>query len=640
MADAEIKVKVKAYDEGFAAGVAEVRKETDKLRARLEKANEGSMTFGKALGNLKSLAGGLLPAIAGVTTAIEGFKRTINATQTTADDFERATTGMQAGVEHFFQTLADGDWSNFLEGLQLAINKGRELYDVMDTLGDMNWAFGMDNPKLKKEINDLKVALRSDDLSLEEKERLEKELNKKVEEYAAKMEAVANESIKGYRATMSAATGMPFDEQADELYRESQMHIPTANSKIIDRIVELEKKLKESGGLSQNIMYSPTVGMISDRTGTEAYKKSAKNAESYRKELERLRAEYPKHALAAKYIDKIKDEERDKALDLWKSGYNGLLDASNMRVQMIRPRTYLKGLQNKSVGKSVPSARELTAVELWEQLPEAERQALTAQKPAVIPITPVLARTPEIIAGLEKEIDQLTTELTSAADAESRRRIKAKIAQKQSDIKEMRGGITVQGTIPIPKLPDPKEGLNDILSANLQLVDSFSSLGAAIGAMSGESDNAITAITQWVGTLLSSVGTAIPAIEALAAVHRDKANAQAADAATGAGSAVASTPIVGPIMAVSAIAGVIAAMASIPKFATGGVVRGASHTGDKILARLNAGELVLNTAQQTRLGHIIDRADGNTIGGQVEFKIRGEELVGVLNKHGRRTSRT
>ncbi len=79
-------------------------------------------------------------------------------------------------------------------------------------------------------------------------------------------------------------------------------------------------------------------------------------------------------------------------------------------------------------------------------------------------------------------------------------------------------------------------------------------------------------------------------------------------------SSVASIPFVGPALAVAAIvavmAAVIAAIASAKGFTNGGVVGGHSYSGDKLWARLNSGEVVLNQKQSANL---LDQLDRDTI---------------------------
>lgn len=83
------------------------------------------------------------------------------------------------------------------------------------------------------------------------------------------------------------------------------------------------------------------------------------------------------------------------------------------------------------------------------------------------------------------------------------------------------------------------------------------------------------------------------------------------------------------------LATVATTISTLKGFAEGGIIEGASHTGDKVFARVNAGEMVLNKRQQSNLFNLLD---GNGIGhgansGKVEFVIKGSTLKGVLNNY-------
>ena len=648
MANAEIKVKIKAYDEGFAAGMQSMRKETERLKAQLSKTNQSSQGFGATLGSLKGAFGTLGAVIGGGTVAMEAFKRTMEGTQSTSDTFASVTEGLSAGVDHFFQTLADGDWSNFLDGLSTSIEMGRQLYDTLDTLGDMQWAFGIKHAGMRNEYQKLQLKVRDESIPLEERKQAMAEFERMTDEFERDNKRMADKNMEAFAQQMSKATGLQLNSKSIELYRWTQEHEgapKTRDQKIVQTLIDIEDQIKQvrAKGTVTVTTSSPTVGgMITTQTLT---KEAQAKIDELNRKAERIGQRFPDHYNAYKTIEKLRDGERDKAKLFFAQSEALKGEADSYRVSLIRLKSRLSKEGKQRGGSAVTSKGDVQApvmsADFAKEISEEGRRLIEARKPTVLPIRPVLAQTPEIIRGLEQDIERLQDQLSNADTADKRRAIKTKIAQKQEDISEMKTGYEIKGLPELPKVEMPKDGLSDVLDANMQLVDSFGSLGSAIAAMAGESDNAIVSITQWVGTLLSSIGTAIPAITTLTALHKAKATAQAEDAVTGAGASVANIPVVGAIMAVSAIAGVIAAMANMPKFATGGVVRGASHTGDKILARLNAGELVLNTAQQTRLGQIIDRADaGGGAGGRVEFKIRGEELVGVLSKHGRRTSRT
>ena len=104
--------------------------------------------------------------------------------------------------------------------------------------------------------------------------------------------------------------------------------------------------------------------------------------------------------------------------------------------------------------------------------------------------------------------------------------------------------------------------------------------------------------------------------------------------------AAASVPYPANLAAIASTAGALAAaFAAVPKFASGGYVKGNSTHGDKVLARLNSGELVLNKGQQATLFNLLNGKGGLGGNGNVEFKIKGTELVGVLNNYSKKISK-
>lgn len=91
----------------------------------------------------------------------------------------------------------------------------------------------------------------------------------------------------------------------------------------------------------------------------------------------------------------------------------------------------------------------------------------------------------------------------------------------------------------------------------------------------------------------------------------------------------------------AAMAGAEASAAALGAFANGGIVGGGSYHGDKILTTaLNSGEMVLNKTQQSNLFRLLDGnvpTAGNS--GQVEFKLRGQELVGLIKNYNGKVSK-
>jgi len=68
------------------------------------------------------------------------------------------------------------------------------------------------------------------------------------------------------------------------------------------------------------------------------------------------------------------------------------------------------------------------------------------------------------------------------------------------------------------------------------------------------------------------------------------------------------------------------------KFANGGIVGGSSYYGDKILARVNSGEMIANTDQQRKIYNSMNAAGGGIVTIIPELKIKGSDVIVVFNR--------
>lgn len=131
-------------------------------------------------------------------------------------------------------------------------------------------------------------------------------------------------------------------------------------------------------------------------------------------------------------------------------------------------------------------------------------------------------------------------------------------------------------------------------------------------------------VSSLVGTLTKLIGMALSA-----SMANSIQGATQSGAATGPGAVVAT-----PAFIATAIAGIIAAFASIPKFEFGGIVGGSSFYGDKILARINSGEMILNQKQQSGLfGMMSSTSSGlQPIVLNGGFKISGSDIELIVER--------
>lgn len=122
---------------------------------------------------------------------------------------------------------------------------------------------------------------------------------------------------------------------------------------------------------------------------------------------------------------------------------------------------------------------------------------------------------------------------------------------------------------------------------------------------------------------------------AAAAASAAAGSKKAGEAVAGATASGAKLPFPYNLAAIAAgLAAVIGALSMMKKFASGGIVGGNSYSGDKVISRLNSGEMVINRSQQRTLWDIVNGRKG-TGSGEVQFKIRGADLVGTLNNYNR-----
>lgn len=211
----------------------------------------------------------------------------------------------------------------------------------------------------------------------------------------------------------------------------------------------------------------------------------------------------------------------------------------------------------------------------------------------------------------------------------------AKIGSRSSLLPDTALSVPAENLIIKPSQNAPEKQLEGVKVTAGQAAEAVSSLGQAMSSLGGIVGEGAKAWLDWGANLLNSIAQAIPAIVALTKVKEKEAVANTAAGATGAGAAVASIPIVGPVLAIAAIASVLAAMLSIPKFASGGLAYGPTvGVFGEYAGSASNPEVV---APLDRLQSIIGQPGMGS--GKVEFEISGRTLKGILKKMDRFDSR-
>lgn len=171
------------------------------------------------------------------------------------------------------------------------------------------------------------------------------------------------------------------------------------------------------------------------------------------------------------------------------------------------------------------------------------------------------------------------------------------------DIKEGWGDIQGVGG-GIQSITDALDGNKNAWQAISGVINGFISVAEGIQGIV-QFVNMLTTATQ-AKSAATVTDTAVTS--ANTAVTTTNTTAKAGEAITNVTASGAKLPFPANIAAIAAgVAAVVAALAMISgAFADGGVVGGNSPSGDKLLARVNSGEMILNAAQQARLFAIAD----------------------------------
>ena len=176
------------------------------------------------------------------------------------------------------------------------------------------------------------------------------------------------------------------------------------------------------------------------------------------------------------------------------------------------------------------------------------------------------------------------------------------------------------------------ETFNNIMEISNSIKDAQTAKTLALNAAKAQEvalDTAGTAV-KTAAAAAATDNAAATAAETSASIAKTSAKSGEAIADATASGAKMKFPL--NLFAIAAgVSAVIAALASISKFEKGGIVGGSSTHGDKNMVRANSGEMILTKGQQGTLFAMLNGK--HSMGGNVEFKIKGADLVGTINNY-------
>lgn len=623
----DIWVRLGLKKDGYTKGLNEAKKETQ--------------GFGASLGKMKA---GALAVWTAIGASVIGFaKQMISATNRIGDAWNHSMAQMKAGWDVFLQSLSNWNWDNFIGRIRESVTAAKELQGILDNAYENQNSIRLQRAEMAPLLSELEIAIR-------DRGRTDEERLAAANQYRQLIEGLYQQDIaqKTEEASAQVRTwiaGTPLESALEGLDSDSKEY-----KEILDGIIHnFSTFIKEYSQKDKEMMDAIGTTLAGEPAApafpTITTARNLKRHDEEMKAWQKARDEYyaAQQIVAEKselygfdvlqygriYENYRNDESNGAVIESLIALGDALAASKRENRRIIQMQNNLAAsLAEDGQTSAEPPAPSGSRAALQEELEKAQEAAANAVGEEAI------AQADATVRAIEEKIQamNLWSETMNALkdgtyvdrflgdidipDEEYKFNDKIDLSRKKTDI----------------DVPELTSGMKDYTSSIYEASNAIGVLGGALSNITALVDDGAASWISYGTNIIQAIAQAIPAIASLTAAKNAEATANAASVVTGAGSAVASIPYVGPAMAIAAIASVIAALANIPKFADGGIVGGSSYYGDRILARLNSGELVLNQSQQAGLLNMIDRPTQN-IHLDGAFRVSGRDLRLVLDKY-------
>ena len=565
--------------------------------------------FQKIGQSITATLGKFAGAIGVAMTAQEMLDRTIKSSQTTSDTYDQVMRALNVTVDTFFTAIGTGDFTAFNMGLSSMIDKAVEAQKAIDKLGNATMSYSYFDTKYSAELED--AINKAKDLRLSQAER--DQARKTAEAIIGKQEEITKELSKSINSALSnvMTEGNALNASMVGKVDLEDVLLLDITAKGEENKKKLEQQYKEYMEIYNKVVKKHTVSTTMN-TSAGAFTQSSTDTTKVNTEMQQYNKQYKQAILYNEILVKKGDEWLQSTIQMAQQ-----LDTSNRKLTEMKNKTL--ELTNQEVNRSITTT-------IKKDLPVGS------------------------LAELDKQIAAKKTELSLAISGEDRIRInkeletlteKKRVIEFQYKYPEAPSGELPKTTLAV-SMPDMKgfkiqkkdDTVKKQTQDNYSYADSLNAVASVMGAVTNMTNEGAAAWLSWSANLLNAIAAAVPAIQTMV-------TAKTAEAAASGAAEAAKTPFVGWLMVGGAIASILAAFSSLPSFSTGGIFAGNSTVGDMNLARVNAGEMILNNRQQRNLFNLLNGNGtlSNTGNGQVTFKIQGKELVGVLNNYNNQKSK-
>lgn len=583
-----------------------LRADAQPLNRELKKAEGSVQGLDAALKKGMASMNALIASVATAQAAIAGAQKYIQSSQSTTDEWGRTMAAASRSVDHFFESLSQGTFDSFLSGLDGIITKAKAAYDAVDALGTLQIFKSGRIADIRAEIETLKTNIVKGidvEVSKTRIRELEKEMLQITTEEASYARAAG-------RAKLEELIGIG-GAVADEIEKLLRSGNPNAQNIALDMAQSIRS---ESGTLTLN----NNILDVAETTAKPRWsqKMSEKNALRY--------AAWQKFG-----------EAHDDDLKEINSYYDIAANSTAQVQQQIRANQ--KVLNRKSPAGSSPAPK----------MPKDYDPATGMILPnAPVPqFSDMPTKVTSSMSELKRRLAEAQKELDESVNADQAASVDEKIKHIQDliDVQPLalRVGLNEEDML---RIQQTMEKASESLASTIKPIEItvgsdkiFKSL-ATVDKQAKDISASIAATTGAFGNLGAAMqNLEDPSAQVAGLVMQALANVAATFAKSLAGTATPWEWIAAAIAGTATMTSTIVAIKSATSgsYADGGIIPGNSRLGDAIPIMANAGEIILNAAQQQNLvSQLEPRDDGS--GRMVRSVISGEQIITVVNAVGRR----
>nr|DAT88685.1 MAG TPA: hypothetical protein [Caudoviricetes sp.] len=593
----------------------------------IAKSKQQTQDFENISTKITSTIGKFAVAIGAAHTATDAFNQIIHSSQGIGDAFDTTLGACKMSVDAFFQSLTTGNWNAFNDGILSTISNMKEYLIWRDKIGDAKLSMGYNTKVFEREYSRLEGVIDNETLGKDVREKAYNDLKSLINNFNRDVTDTQRGTEEMLIKSLSARFG-----RKDFTLSDIDRYIAISNNDFSTRkekqaLTEYQNNLKE---FEKNI--NAIQGRINSTRG-DTNEFTGETKKQMREKLIELQNQQ------AAYINQNAELEKQNIL------YN---DNDKAREQMIKDYEYAVELQQRAYDYQTRSLEKQNTI--LSLSANTSNNSTKVKAEVEIPKGSV-AELDKLIAEAKKKYsnavsDAARTEALKLIEELEQKKVVLNITAKfnSRDLKDLELPALKSSDFDTSKLKlKPIFTKNDV-NLNQDYASSINDVASAFSTM-GNTMSTISSLTQdgadsWFNysiSLMSAVANAIPAITALTTAKKAEANANLEAAATGAASSVASIPFVGWAMAISAVAAIIAAATNIPKLKDGGVVYGNSIVNVGEYAGASSNPEIISPL--SKLKEYISPKESNSIAGDVTFKIRGRELVGILSNYNKKTNK-